>query len=201
MLNLTLKLDVSKIVVDAKAMAQSISNGALVPGLKVAAARYLGFIRRRFLGASMGDGTWPDLALSTKIKRLRARKKSAGKLRSTLRTLDQHVRVSGAVRLDTAVQIMAAEGTSFAILRDTSTLFNSLTLGNADSIEIAEPTSITVGTAVKYAKHHQSPTRPRRPPQRLIFVDPDERTKDLMRLDVQWALDKAAAINKAKGAG
>lgn len=59
-----------------------------------------------------------------------------------------------------------------AILIDTATLFNSLSVGAPGNVQQPLSDGIRVGTAITYARHHQDPTIPGRPPQRRILVDP-----------------------------
>jgi hypothetical protein len=151
-------------------------------------------MRRRFASASRGDGTWPDLAPSTKAARMRGRK-------TTRRILDrENTRLQNAFRSApveargtlpaTRAQRLAAitGGFKFSILRDTNTLFNSLTTGAPGNITEHKPDGIRVGTNVKYARHHQKPKVPGRPPVRKILVPP----RDEARLRIKRVLAAAA---------
>jgi hypothetical protein len=162
--------------------------GPIQDGMKQAAARYLAFIRRRFDAASKGDGTWPDLALSTKLARLRktkagqkklaAAKKKAGRYAGMAKRLGgESAAVRDVFKTTLAQQVAMMK---FSILRDTNTLFNSLTLGAPGSLEEVTHEGIRVGTAIEYAHEHQNPTVPGRPPQRLILVPPDPDTQRAM---------------------
>lgn len=184
MLDLSFKFDRRAFTSKVQSVEKSIRFGRAEPikaGLRQAAARYLGFIRRRFDNAGKGDGTWKPLSLSTMLARLRKRKGSAQKLRSALRKVDKKGGLHGAKRLESAV---ALTGASFTILRDTSTLFNSLTTGAPGSTQRESPNHISVGTAVFYAKYHQKGSVMRRLPQRTILVQPDQATAAAMREDI-----------------
>lgn len=139
-----------------------------------AAARYLAFIRARYVRASRGDGTWKPLALSTKIKRLR--RQHGKRFHSVVRAAPGKSRGEQLASL--------AAGTSFAILRDTSTLFGSLTEGApGNSIDYVRD-GILIGTKVFYAKYHQEPSVPGRPPVRQIFVQPDAATEQAIAIEL-----------------
>jgi phage gpG-like protein len=148
--------------------------GPLRDGLLQASALYLGFIRRRFVDESRGGGAWPDLALSTKVARLR--KTQAGRKKYEQAKSKAGKGRYGLIR-GRAINRLQVAGLRFAILRDTSTLFNSLSTGSPGSIIELQPASIRVGTAIGYAKFHQNPTVPGRPPKREIFVAPDSPTE------------------------
>jgi phage gpG-like protein len=154
----------------ASAAKRLVTGGReeLKPDFGVAAARYLAFIRQRFISASRGDGTWQPLALSTRIAKLR--KIAPARLRQFMQA------TPGRTRGEQLANLAASR--PMPILRDTNTLFASLTQGAANNTLAFEADGVTVGTAVKYAPYHQyGGTIPGRPPQRTIFVPPDPVTQ------------------------
>lgn len=169
-------------------------------------ARYLAFVRRRYLGAARGDGTWPDLSVATKWARLRrtvrtykrelkaskeeaARKAIEKKLTAGERRLGKVLTATGKA---THKEQVASEvsGRKFEILRDTGTLFNSLTQGAPGNVQILEPYGIRVGTAINYARHHQDPALPGRPPKREMLVHPDRNTEEAIERELATAIQK-----------
>lgn len=192
---------------------RSPATGPIGEGLKQAAAFYLAFIRRRFDRASKGDGTWPDLAPSTKLARMRktqkGRKKLAasakkrGRLRKQAAAMRKRVdRIGGAAGAAMSDQIdrwlMKEIGrispvalARFSILRDTGLLSNSLSLGGPGNVQTMLSDGIQVGTQINYARFHQQPSVPGQPPQRPIFVDPDNSTAERMRKALSAAVLKA----------
>lgn len=165
----------------------TLRKGGTQPGpirdfYTVAAARYLAFVRARFIRASRGDGTWKPLALATKIKRLQ--KIAPARLRQFIHVTPGRTR---------AEQLANLAGTRpFPILRDTGLLFNSLTSGAPGSVRQYGQDSVTVGTNIKYAGFHQNGgTIPGRPPQRTILVPPDDTTVEAMLNDLTNALLQA----------
>ena len=80
------------------------SSGPIADGLKQAGAIYLGTMRRRFEGASRGDGTWPDLAESTKRGRLASRGPyaSAKRAQGEVRTLQDQFKAANRVKRERA---------------------------------------------------------------------------------------------------
>lgn len=139
-----------------------------------AAARYLAFIRGRYVRASRGDGTWKPLAASTKVARLR--RQHGKRFHSVIKAAPGKNRGEQLASL--------AAGTAFAILRDTSTLFGSLTEGAPGSSIDYVKDGILLGTRVFYAKYHQNPTVPGRPPKREIFVQPDKPTEEAIAIEL-----------------
>lgn len=87
-------------------------------------------------------------------------------------------------------------GGSPEILRDTGILFNSLSAGAHGSVIRDIPNGVEVGTQIKYAKHHQRPTVPGRPPVRKILVPPDDVTRRRMRDAI--AAGMIRAVNQIK---
>jgi hypothetical protein len=172
-----------------KAMSQT-SSGPLRDGFNAASAVYLGFTRQRFNKFSKGGGDWPDLALSTKVARLRKTKSGKRKYDKVKKVVRKDRR--GAKR-ERVVGTLQLGGSNFAILRDTSILFNSLTTGSPGNINEMLPNGVRVGTAIRYARHHQNPGRPGRPPQRKILVSPDvatnERIKSILSMAIVTTLE------------
>lgn len=157
-------------------------SGPAQTAWKRIAARYLGWIRRRFVSASRGDGTWPDLAHSTKMSRIYSRKSMANLFRRRLKRAQGDVTRTQARR-----RVEVVSGMKFEILRDTGILFNSLSQGGVQEML---PNGIRVGTAVKYAKYHQEGGEGGRPPQRQIFVPPEGRIHDEMRAELEKAVTR-----------
>jgi phage gpG-like protein len=138
-----------------------------------ASARYLGFIRARFVRASRGDGTWKPLALYTKLKRLEKQQ-----------------------------LVELANSRPVPILRDTGILFNSLTSGSPGGVQQFAQDEVTVGTNIKYAGYHQfGGTVPGHPPQRTILVPPDPKTEGEILQDLvnamMAALEESTAVTPA----
>lgn len=162
------------------------------------AALYLGEMRNRFQKASRGDGTWQDLAAGTKLQRARALKpgtKKGDAGRETTRRKQFDAKTRKAFRQDggtiNKVRERLIAGMKFAILKDTSLLFNSLTQGAPGSVATEIPFGVRIGTNIKYAKHHQSPTRPGRPPKRTILIQPTERTLTRIKQILETAVRRA----------
>jgi hypothetical protein len=154
----------------------------------------LAFTRARYLRAARGDGTWLPLSIRTIIERLRKTKVLEK------RFARDKVKLAGALgRKVTNPEVAAVrllQGSSVEILRDTGVLFNSLSTGSPGSVyrpaANAEGSEVTVGTAIHYARHHQAPEVPGRPPERLIFVKPDDQTISRMQGEFDRALDRIA---------
>lgn len=162
------------------------------------AALYLGEMRNRFQKASRGDGTWQDLAASTKLQRARAlkpgtKKGDTGRETTRRKQFDKKVKKAFASGGGTVKRVrkQLIAGMKFAILKDTSLLFNSLTQGAPGSVATEIPFGIRVGTNIKYATHHQKPTIPGRPPKRTIIIQPTERTKVRIRQILEAAVKRA----------
>lgn len=208
-----------RLTIDVKLVTYALANvskglttatpGPIRDAMKQANLRWMVFIRRRFLNASRGDGTWPPLAESTKLARLRKKfsgygrrirdilglgppsaesaiqiAKLRGKRAAEGRKFQRQLTATGlATRKEQISAVL--NGYTFEILRDTGTLFNSLSEGDPQRVEQYGNLSMSVGTAVRYAKHHQSPTIPGRPPERAIFVLPDDATRQAMRADME----------------
>lgn len=213
--------------------------GPFAEGMKRAAARYLGFIRRRYVGAARGDGTWRPLSPATIAARLRkssgslqrVRKAKADLARSRFlsdelsardamgralaaRKIERLKRQLGSARSLSDEQIIRrkiadaersrgrtaatasrkaadAKGTPAGpveILRDTGILFNSLSQGAPGHFERLQPTIITVGSIIQYAKYHQLGDGV---PQRLILVEPDPQTAVNMKLEIEGGAKRA----------
>lgn len=164
-------------------------------GLRQAQAIYQGFVRTRFVNASAGDGTWQPLAYSTRLARARRLRPAAVRgepaaNRITVQRRKFDARVAGVMRsagvtIHVARQRLVATG-QFAILRDTSNLFNSLSAGAPHSIMAIEGWAFIYGTNVYYAAAHQYGTA--RLPARPFLVPPDAQTA----AKVQAILTRAA---------
>lgn len=165
------------------------TGGPLRDAFVRAAARFLAFTRRRFQRLSRSNGTaeWPPLALSTKLARLRKTKRGRAVVDSTAAAI---ARGGARVTPGRIVGTLEISGSTFEILRDTGVLFNSLTQGDPNNKINFDPLAVTIGTAVKYAVYHQSPTVPGRPPRREIFVDPDPETREAIRADFERAVTR-----------
>ena len=156
-------------------------SGPMNTGFKQASMRYLGFTRRRFVQLSGGGGEWPDLAVSTKVRRMRKTSEAGnvhsgplmGKYAALYKSYNKLAKVKGEPKV---TQAKLAASRHFDILRDSGLLLNSLSTGGPGFLEEALPNGIRVGTTVRYARFHQSPTRLGHPPVRAIFVAPDEGT-------------------------
>lgn len=158
--------------------------GPMQRALKRAAARYLGWIRKRYLAASKGDGTWPPLSNATKMARIYARKTLFREFKRRLKRAKGDARTQRARRRD------VASGMRFEILRDTGTLFNSLSQGKPGAVEQFIPNGIRVGTAIKYGKYHQEGGG--RLPKRAFLVPPEGRILDEITKELQRGMDEAA---------
>lgn len=181
-------------LVDALKILRDGPDGPMRPYFARAAARYLGFVRTRFVRASRGDGTWPGLALSTKIARLR--RQYGGRILSTRLTTAERAKLtkSQRARVGRFASVLKATGkatragqlaelartTRFAILRDTNTLFGSLTEGQAGNEVNYSRDGVTISSNVRYGGFHQDPPIPGRPPRREIIVQPDDATEGQM---------------------
>lgn len=150
---------------------------------------YLNDMRRRYVAAARGDGTWPDLAYSTKLARIRKRKTQKKRFESKVKKELKRGK-SKKVAMQSTI-----EGMKFSILMDSANLFNSLSEGSAGNILDVKPFYVTAGTAVYYAKHHQKPKVPGRPPERKILVPPSDgakaRIKGLLSRATQTVLQEA----------
>ncbi len=164
-LNAKVKVDLKPLEKFADSIHKGLQNnsGPIRKAYKQWAARYRSFVQERFDRFGKG-GEWQDLAPSTKRRR---------------------------------------RGTIFTILRDTSTMFGALdTLfsGQPGALEKKIPFGIRVGfggpgrhksggkaTIADIARFHQEGVG--RLPQRLIIVDPDQRTVDGMAGDMLRAVE------------
>jgi len=135
-------------------------------------AIYLGFTRRRYKTFSKGGGDWKDLAPSTKRRRQKAKRGSTGPRR-------------------------------FAILVDNSNLLNALEVGAPGNLLELRGRGVRVGfsnhkhpksdfTFADLADTHQTGNPDGNLPARPILVEPDERTKRLMRRTIAAAFPAAA---------
>jgi hypothetical protein len=176
-LRLESKLDVEPLLRRLDETAAALARGdhpAFAAWKGYAGERYLTFIRRRFMENSRGGGEWPDLSPATKMARLRKTQKGkriAKKVRKMQEFIQGYFPDS-----DLALRSsMEALGLHFDILRDTGTLFNSLSMGGAGNVFQEDADGITVGTQIGYASYHQEG---RGVPQRKILVPPDTETTD-----------------------
>lgn len=120
-------------------------NGPLRNWFFQARDEYLNYTRERYIGASHGDGTWVDIARSTKLARLRR----AGV---------------------TVARGAPINGVLFEILIDTGAMFDSLEQGGPNYVEMERSDGIEFGSIDEKIRYHQEGTD--RMPQRVIFVDP-----------------------------
>lgn len=156
---------------------------------KQIAARYLAFIRRRFVKFSRGGGDWKDLARSTKLAR-RHKFKKKGRRRS------KHL-IGKTLELG-----------RFAILRDTSTMFNALSLGSPGNLYKKIRHGIRVGfggparhvggkaTIADIAGFHNKGKG--KLPKRRIIVEPDASLHEKIKRDLHRALNKVASNHDMK---
>lgn len=157
------------------------------------AARYRSFSAQRFEKAAKGDGTWKPLSpLTVKLRR-----------KGSKRSRDFRGR-------------FAKKGAPLAILMDTATLFAALNerfTRKPGQLQQDIPFGVRVGyggggshpkgamTVARLAEIHHFGADIRvfgkhkaKIPARPIIVDPDLRTQELMRLDMQKALDQIAGV-------
>lgn len=156
---------------------------------KQAAMRFLTFTRRRFSIYSRGGGDWELLSVFT----IRHRRK--GRRRST------RVESLAAVRRNGRIERLVRAGGSFAILRDTGTLFNALFAGSPGNYikRIGGGIRVGIGGGPRHKKapmtigrlaeiHNEGEGRV---PQRLIVTpDMDSRTRRGIMLDMRRAITK-----------
>jgi|GEM_PF-3269652 len=146
----------------AASMDAGMGDQNIKGGFENAQAAYLGAMRKRFSSASHGDGTWPDISPSTKLKRYY---KAGGRFKRT----------KGITRMDRLRQIASVP---FPILYDTGLLYTSLYPGSPGNILAESPDSISAGSDVPYAVYHQLGGG--RLPQRSILVTPTQEILDQM---------------------
>lgn len=159
-------------------VASGTQNADLRAGAQTGMQTYLGAMRRRYSSASGNDGTWKDLAPSTKLKRLY---KAGGKMG----------RVKGSKAKDRAASL------PYPILYDTGKLYSSLVPGERGNVFEILTDRIRSGSAVAYAKYHQSGGT--RLPQRQILVAPAAEVVSQMVAPVREGLVRVVA--KASGNG
>jgi phage gpG-like protein len=143
-------------------------KGPMSQSLNQAAHVYMAFIRQRFDTASKNGGAWRALALSTILRRKKAKNTRASRVAQSLAIDTQN-------RFGRGAGALVGAGRLVSILRDTGTLFNSI--GPSTYQKDSIPAGIRVGTAIAYARYHQDGGENGRPPQRQIFVQPDEPTQ------------------------
>jgi hypothetical protein len=144
-------------------------------------ARYLAFARRRFTEQSRGGGEWPDLAPATKKARRGGGRRKTRSKRARTKTTSR------------------GTGRKFAILKDTGTLFNALTIGAPGNLFRRVNGGIRVGfggpathpdgdaTIRDIAVFHDQGDGV---PKRQIIVPPDRPTQIGMQGDTQRAVQR-----------
>ncbi len=128
---------------------------SLREGVGEAQREYLGAMRRRFASASHGDGTWADLAPSTKLKRYY----EAG---------NRFKRTKGVTHAD-RLRFVAA--IPFPILYITGAGYSSLVEGQSDNLFQVMSDRVRAGSTVFHFPYHQRGGG--RLPRRSILIDPD----------------------------
>jgi hypothetical protein len=140
---------------------------------------YFDYLRQQYLANSAGGGAWPDLAVSTKLARLRAQQ-----------GVDKGRRRKG--REDVS-------GMRFPILFITGEAFNSFTPGDANNVSEITPDGFVGGSRVKMlAYHQQRDGGGGRLPKRQTVVPPDDSTLTAMRGGI--AAGYRRAVENAMGA-
>ena len=151
------------------------------------AARYSKFARKRYAAQSRGGGDWPDLAPSTKKQR-RGPASSRRPKRGRRNQLSARTTTRGGGRV-------------FAILRDTDTLYNALTIGAAGNLIAGIPAGVRFGfggparheggvSIAQLAAIHQEGNPANNLPARSIIVEPDRQTVQLMIGDLRRVLNR-----------
>ncbi len=169
-------------------------------------ARYLGFVRRRFVAASRGDGTWKPLAESTIKSRRSGRVAGLGKLKGVKRKAgalrEVRKRVKGGVLdafVGTAIETSILG--SAAILRDTGVLLNALSPGTVGNLLQPSFGELRVRCGFAPVAHGEGSTTIQdiaayhdagggKLPQRKILVEPDDATVRGMLNDLATAITK-----------
>ena len=132
--------------------------GPFQDGLSDALGVLMAWEQERFSAYSDGQGDWPDLSPSTKLKRLYKTGYRRGR----------HPRGE-----QTALEV--ASGRRFPILRDTDTLFESLMMNRPYHQMVFTEISAASQTTVPYGSYHQfGGTIPGRPPKREYIVTPPD---------------------------
>jgi len=170
-------------------------GGAVDTMLRNWGRRYLGFTRRRFVRYSRGGGDWPPLSPATIAqrrgpKRRRKKRKTHG----------------------TATTTRGSAGV-VAILRDTGTLFNALTIGAPGNLFERVGKGINVGfggparhpkggeAIASIATKHQFGDPAQHLPQREILVEPDQATIDGFVEDAKRAVARLGSEVEHRGGG
>jgi hypothetical protein len=160
------------------------------------AKRYEVFIKRRYDRNASGQGDWAPLALST-IKARTAAKKG-GKNAFTKKSGRRSER--SFLARDTRRGTLVASPRSYQILKDTGTLFGSLTIGNPANAVTRAPGSITYsigrGKLGTVASAHQFGNPAKGLPARPILVQPDAQTLRGIKTDAENAVRKIIAEAK-----
>lgn len=175
MISLTVQIDFSKFrgIVEKWDDGMRRVSGPMADAAALAAARYMSFVRQRFIQQSKGGGDWPDLADSTKLARARRTKYGRRKFRQ--KRIDM-IAANWQNRFASYAEANAATVSSmhFDILRDRGLLLNSLSQGQPGNRQSTVEYGIAVGTAMSYAKYHQEGGP--HLPKREIIVQPDAAT-------------------------
>jgi len=151
------------------AFASGPRDADIFQGIQTALDIDDGYQRRQFASASAGDGRWPDIADSTKAKRMRQSGAPAG------------------------VKVPDAPFT-FPVLYISGDLYTSLVRGSPGHFSATTDNSVSSGTEVFHAHFHQVPEGDREP-QRIIIDYPDEATLESMVGAIREGV--AAAVAKA----
>ena len=101
----------TKFVKGIKAGSQIAGSGPVDDMLKAWGARYVTFVRRRFVKFSRGGGDWKPLAASTKKARRGSKRRKTRSSRAKTKTTTR------------------GSGKKFAILKDTGVLLRALSIG------------------------------------------------------------------------
>lgn len=138
------------------AVEMGTGNVDLRRGMENAQAMYLADMRQKFQSASHGDGRWPDLAPSTKLKRYY---EAGGRFKRT----------KGIRHADRLKQVSSIP---FPILYITGKFYTSLYPGEPENIFTDSPDSVSAGTYVEWAHYHQEGGG--RLPQRRFLIEPTD---------------------------
>ena len=150
-------------------------------------ARYLTFVRKRYIRNASGGGDWQKLAASTMKSRRGGKRRKTRSKRARTKTTTR----GSAKRVQ--------------ILRDTGLLLNALTLNMPGNLNTRIENGLRVGfggpakhgkggkaTIADIAGFHNAGNRKRGLPKRQIIVDPDPRTKSAMKRDAKRAVQQVA---------
>jgi len=165
---------------------QKETSGPMDSFLKRVGIRYLAFVRRRFVRFSRGGGDWKPLSLAT-IKQRRGKKRR---------------RTRAGARAKTTTRGSAIRP---AILRDTGTLLNALTVNAPGNLLKRIPYGVRVGFGGP-ARHPGGKATIRDiaafhnigkgVPKRRIIVEPTRELHNNIQRDLRTFFDKAGGICK-----